>query len=100
APPGTPEDRARAALDALHAEALPLLGRTREHHFRLSEIVRRYLEETAALQALDMTTAELLHALALRPPPGLDIHRFGAWLERGDLVRYARLEVEPRQAAA
>jgi hypothetical protein len=50
---------ALAALDALQAEALPEQGRMKEFYFRLSEIVRAYLEKRYTFAALEMTSDEI-----------------------------------------
>ncbi|MCK6575495.1 hypothetical protein L6V77_30940 [Myxococcota bacterium] len=50
---------ALAALDALQAESLPEQGRMKEFYFRLSEIVRAYLEKRYAFAALEMTSDEI-----------------------------------------
>ncbi len=94
------EELALDALDRLAAEALPVAGKGREHYFRLSEIVRGYLDDDAGVSARDMTSAELLEALQARPVPGLDRVAFAAWVERGDLARFARLAIDPSVAVA
>jgi hypothetical protein len=95
-----PEVRALLALDALEGEALVAAGRGREHYFRLSEIVRRFIGEAAGVPALDLTTEELCTALSRREIPGLDVSALEAWLRRGDRVRFARAPADPAEAAA
>ncbi len=98
APPLAPDERALAALARLSADDLPSQGRAREHYFAISEILRGYLGEASGVNALDMTTAELVAALRRRPIEGLDTGAFESWLARGDLVRFAREEVDPAEA--
>lgn len=97
-PVGPPDVRAFAALDEW--ETSVSAGATPAHYFRLSQIVRGWLEEVARIPAPEMTSQELLEALEARAIAGLDRDRFAAWLERGDGIRYARLPVGGEEAAA
>lgn len=53
---------ALAALDALQSEQLPAQGKMKEFYFRLSEIVRAYLEKRYGFGALEMTSDEIRSA--------------------------------------
>lgn len=99
-PPRTPEERALDALDALRVEGPLDPAAAASFYFRLSEILRAYLEATTGLPALEMTSAELLAAIGRREVPGLDADRLAGWLERGDLHRFARAAAEPERAEA
>ncbi len=92
APPLPAHVRALSALEALQREELPRHGRGKELFFRVSEILRDYLGERFGFAALDMTTAELLAALARVPTAGLDYARFEAFCREGDIVRFAKGE--------
>lgn len=101
APPRIPADeRTLAELRKLAAETLPREGKAREHYFRLSAIVRAYLGEVADFSAPDMTSFELLEALRARSVPGLPLADFERWLERSDLARFAKAEIDPSIAVA
>ncbi|HWV38723.1 MAG TPA: hypothetical protein VN033_09645 [Vulgatibacter sp.] len=100
APPRPPEAVALEALAALQAEGLPGAGHAREHYFRLSAIVRAFVEGSGGPEALERTSGELLAALRERPLAGLDLSAFASWLERGDVVRYAGQAIDPGVAAA
>src|SRR6185503_13339363 len=67
------EVRARLALDALRAMDLPGNRQFREFHFRLSEILRGYLGERYAFDALECTSTELLDLLRRLRTPGLKL---------------------------
>lgn len=84
--------RATKALDALAAENLPSKGQYKTYYFRLSEIVRGYLGELYAIEALESTTPELLAALRSRSTPGLPMEQVVAFAEASDFIRYAKLE--------
>jgi hypothetical protein len=98
-PPVPPELRFAARLDALEAERLGEQGRGREHWFRLSEAVRDYLGAVTAFNALDLTSAELLEALARQPDPRLPHEPVRAFCETADLVKFARLPADGRACA-
>ncbi|MFZ5467824.1 MAG: BatD family protein [Myxococcota bacterium] len=89
-PPQPLDVRTVAALDALRAENLPAQGRVREFHFRLSEIVRGYLGERYAFEALECTSGELLDALARLHTPGLSMDELAAFAHGSDLVKFAK----------
>jgi hypothetical protein len=98
-PPVPPELRFAARLDALEAERLGEQGLGREHWFRLSEAVRDYLGAVTGLNALDLTTAELLEALAAQPDPRLPLEPVRRFCETSDLVKFARLPADGRTCA-
>jgi len=98
-PPVPPEVRFAARLDALEAERLGEQGMGREHWFRLSEAVRDYLGAVTGLNALDLTTAELLEALAAQPDPRLPLEPVRRFCETSDLVKFARLPADGRTCA-
>jgi hypothetical protein len=98
-PPVPPELRFAARLDALEAERLGEQGRGREHWFRLSEAVRDYLGGLTGLNALDLTSAELLEALARQPDPRLPQEPVRAFCETADLVKFARAPADGRACA-
>ncbi|MBL8919713.1 MAG: hypothetical protein JNJ54_12670 [Myxococcaceae bacterium] len=87
--------RARTALDALAAQNLPAQGRVKEFYFRLSEIIRSYLGEVYAFDALESTTPELLEALRARHTPGLPMEALKDFAYQSDFVRYAKQEPGP-----
>ncbi|MCA9242629.1 MAG: hypothetical protein KDA32_01640 [Phycisphaerales bacterium] len=76
-------------LDALAAEQLVSKGRAKDYYYRLSEIVRRYIESQFGVAAPDMTTEEFLEKTARRdalPAKPDELRRF---LEACDMVKYA-----------
>ncbi|HET9552720.1 MAG TPA: hypothetical protein VFP50_07110 [Anaeromyxobacteraceae bacterium] len=90
-PPPVPADvRFARRLDALEAERLAEQGRAREHFIRLSEAVREYLGAVTGVNALDLTTGELLDALAAGGDPRLDLPALRQFAETADLVKFAR----------
>jgi hypothetical protein len=98
-PPVPPEVRFAARLDELEGERLGEQGRGREHWFRLSEAVRDYLGAVTGLNALDLTTEELLAALTRQADPRLPIPLLRHFSETADLVKFARLDADGRTCA-
>jgi hypothetical protein len=82
--------RTRKKLDALAQEDLPGKGRVREYYFRLSEIVRGYLGERYAFDAMESTTPELLTAVRKLHTPGLLYAELETFCLSSDLARYAK----------
>ncbi len=98
-PPVPPEVRFAARLDELEVERLGEQGRGREHWFRLSEAVRDYLGAVTGLNALELTSFELLEALERQPDPRLTLAPVRAFCETSDLVKFARLPADGRACA-
>jgi hypothetical protein len=94
-PPDPAHVRARAALDALARQNLPAQGKVKEFYFRLSEIIRAYLGEIYAFDALECTTPELLSALNTRSTPGLPTDALKTFADESDFVRYAKQDPGP-----
>jgi hypothetical protein len=81
------------ALEALaELEASPLLarGEIKEYHIRVADILRRYLERRFRVDALEMTTTEVLQALAARGVEQNFVDGLRAFLEQCDLVKFAK----------
>ena len=92
APPILPEVWALRALAKLETADLIAGGRAREFYYRLSEIVRVYIERKFGLAAPEMTTEEFLGALARnRGALPYDGDRLRQFLQVCDLVKYAAL---------
>ncbi len=81
-------DRWLQELERLLAEDLIEAGRLREYHIRLAEIVKRYLGEVFAFDAIDRTSQEVLHDLEARARPTLRSET-EVLLRQCDLVKFA-----------
>jgi len=86
-PPPTPYEVALAALQKLRSENPPV----EEFYTRLSDIVRRYLENQLQLRAPERTTEEFLYELSQGGRLTAE-HKdlLGAFLQESDLVKFAR----------
>lgn len=90
-PPRPPHEVALEELAALRASTLLQEGAYKEFYSRLSEIIRRYLEGRFYIDAMEMTTFEVLGQL--RQIPDLqtaDIELVTQFLGFCDLVKFAK----------
>ena len=102
-PPPPPRPHHLVALEALAAlEASSLLerGQVKEYHVRVSEIVRSYVEGQLAVPALEMTTAEVADGLARAALGAPVCEAFRGFLDRCDLVKFAKWRPSPDDARA
>lgn len=110
-PPIPAESWALGELERLERENLVHRGQGREYYYRLTEIVREYIERKFGLAAPEMTTEEFLSTLASAVSPTMTPHggsapcavpydpvRLALFLEPCDLVKYAALEPDERDA--
>ncbi len=91
------------ALEALaRLEGSALLGRgmVKEFHIELADIVRTYVERRFAIDALEMTTAELLPALGRRGADHVAVDDLRRLLEQCDLVKFAKVRPGPEESLA
>jgi hypothetical protein len=79
------------ALAVLKREELARAGRVKEHYIRLTDIVRPYLERRFGVPALDLTTGEILLAMARAGGETTAMLELKRLLEEADLVKFARL---------
>jgi len=98
-PPIPAHEWAQREFTKLLAENLIPSGRIREFYFRLSDIVRGYIERRFHVSAPEMTTEEFLAATAHDTRFGqrntMELQRF---LTACDLVKYAGFRPEPDDA--
>lgn len=95
APPIPADVWARQQLNTLEAGQLLTRDGIRAFYYRLSEIVRAYIERQFDLAAPEMTTEEFLVALADdRSAVPYDAESLREFLEQCDMVKYAALEVD------
>ncbi len=99
APRNDPLTEGLAALAALRAARLPEAGRFAEHAYRLTLILRRFLERVEGTPRPGDTSPELVHRLEhghLAPP---DLERLAGLLSRWDRVKFARAPISPVEAS-
>ena len=99
-----PFDRAIEELKALEGEKPSEQDEYKKYYSRLTDVVRRYLEEEAKIDALESTSEELLVKLEMRKDAGtLDLDHvtlksLKEVLRNADLVKFAKSMPEYRIA--
>ena len=101
-----PFDRALDELKALEKETPLVQEEYKIYYSRLTDVIRRYLEEEAKIDALESTSEELLVKLEMRKDAGtLDLElstlkRLREVLQNADLVKFAKSTPEYGTALA
>ncbi|MDH3271361.1 MAG: BatD family protein [Gemmatimonadota bacterium] len=90
-PPRPPHEIALEQLRRVQEARLLESGQIKEYHIRVSEIIRRFVEEVHHVRALEMTTWEVIDGLtSAGVDEGMrrDLRRF---LDQCDLVKFAKV---------
>ena len=90
APPRPAHEVAYESLAALEASALLELGEIKTYHIRVSDIVRVYAENRFGIDAMEMTTSEVLSRLRDHGLSSAIVADFRQVLDRCDLVKFAK----------
>lgn len=90
--------KALESIAAIADEHLPTQRRFAEHYDKLTDVLRRYLDDGFNIPALDMTTAELKHDLPADLLAPNEKSALFELLEEADWVKFA--QVEPDFASA
>lgn len=100
-PPIAPEVWALRELDVLGRQDWFSNGRVQDYYYRLTEVVRGYVEKKFGLAAPEMTTEEFLGMLARNQQAvPYDADRLRVFLEACDFVKYAAFDPRPEDAQA
>jgi hypothetical protein len=91
APPRPPHEVALEALARLEASPLLERGLVKEYHIEVSDILRRYVEASFGVAALEMTTAEVLHGLERGLADASFRDGLGRFLFACDMVKFAKV---------
>lgn len=89
--PGLPHEDAYEALDRLEGAGLIHRGEVKKFHIRVSEIIRTYVEGRFEVYALEMTTPEVMAGLDSRKLGDEVLGEFASFLDRCDLVKFAKV---------
>jgi hypothetical protein len=82
-------------LESLNAEKLWQRDQIKEYHSRLSDIIRVYIEGNFNVQAMEMTTWEIIQAFAGVRIEKENLEKLRALLVISDLVKFAKLKPSP-----
>lgn len=94
-PARPPHEVAYEALDWLEARGLIERGKIKEFFIEVSEIIRTYLEGRYGIDALEMTSFEVIRELERSQVERRIIDVLSRFLERSDLVKFAKLRPSP-----
>ena len=89
-PARPPYEVAYEALERLEAKRLPERGEIKQYFIEVSEIIRTYLEGRYPIDALEMTSCEVLTALEQMGLKSAVYDLFPPFFERADLVKFAK----------
>lgn len=92
-----PHEVALEALDALEASPLLESGEVKQYHIEVSDILRGYVEDRFGVDALEMTTLEVLAGLERAGVEERFRDGLSAFLQQCDMVKFAKVRPAPDQ---
>lgn len=95
----TPYERATQTLEALREKRLWQAGKAKEYHTELTDIVRRFIEESTGIRATDMTSDETIEAVQ-NADWQVDSSLLRGIFTTADLVKFAKSEPLPHEHEA
>lgn len=90
-----PYDQAKRRLAILRQERLWEKGREKEYYSKLTDILRRYIGRRYNINALEMTSSQLLTTLKDIPELAEEISYVKAVLDTADFVKFAKMQPNP-----
>ena len=93
--PVSPYEAAIAGLEQLKEEHLCESGREKEYYTRLTDILRRYLDGRFGINAMEMTSSQILRALEKQPDTREHKSMMQRVLEMADFVKFAKMRPMP-----
>lgn len=92
-----PHVKAMSELEHIKQEKLWQQGREKDYHTRLTDVLRIYLHDRFGLNALEMTTAEILDVLYSIPEAQVVYHQMKQVMELADFVKFAKFLPVPEE---
>ncbi len=93
--PIPPYELAIKQLDALKSAQLCERGEEKEFYTRLTDILRTYLDSRFGINAMEMTSTQILHALNSNEETKLPRRYMSSILETADFVKFAKVRPLP-----
>lgn len=93
--PVDPYEAAMSELNRLRERKLAETGREKEYYTTLVDILRTYLERRFAINAMEMSTTQILHSLRHNPETRDNQPRIKQILEIADFVKFANVRPMP-----
>lgn len=95
-----PYERASDALESLREQRLWQAGKVKEYHTELTDIVRRFIEESTGIRATEMTSDECVNALMSKCVSADATTLLRSLFTTADLVKFAKSEPLPHEHEA
>jgi hypothetical protein len=92
----TPHETALEELAALRNAGLWQLGKVKDYYTELTEILRRYISERYLLNAMELTSDEILSAGFMRLLDNSSMENLTFILRTADLVKFAKAKPLPQ----
>ncbi|MDE6048274.1 MAG: cell wall anchor protein [Paramuribaculum sp.] len=93
--PVPPYELAIKQLDELHAAKLCERGEEKEFYTRLTDILRNYLDSRFGINAMEMTSSQILRSLNSNEETRVPKKYMSAILETADFVKFAKVRPLP-----
>lgn len=90
-PSEPPHVKAIKELERIHAEKLWQNGKHKQYYTRITDVVRNYIDERYGINAMEMTTEEIMNDIREENINERDMERLLRLLEVSDLVKFAKL---------
>lgn len=90
-----PYELAIQELDSLRSDKLCEQGREREFYTRLTDILRQYLQGRFGINAMEMTSTQIVKALRDNPQTRMTADEIRAVLSVADFVKFAKVRPLP-----
>lgn len=92
-----PHVKAMSELEHIKQEKLWQQGREKDYHTRLTDVLRIYLHDRFGLNALEMTSAEIMEVLASVPEAQTVYYQLKQVMELSDFVKFAKFQPVPEE---
>lgn len=92
-----PHVKAMSELEHIKQEKLWQQGREKDYHTRLTDVLRVYLHDRFGLNALEMTSAEILDVLHSLPEAKSVYIQLKQVMELSDFVKFAKFQPVPEE---
>ncbi len=90
-----PHVRALQSLEEIKESKLWQNGREKEYYTRITDVIRLYIAQRFDLNAMELTSNEILQLLARNSETKQVYHRLKEVLEMSDLVKFAKMQPLP-----
>lgn len=94
-PPVPPYEMAMSRLNTLRSRNLPENGHEKEYYTELVDILRQYLHGRFGINAMEMTSTQIVRALRANPETKMTAEQMRSVLAIADFVKFAKVRPLP-----